>query len=132
MEDYRNQFIAIIAGYEREMDWFLSTNPGLPSRFPIHIRFPDYSARLLMDIAKKMALSRHYRLTTDTEIQLRQHVEHMLSKRVESFSNARWVRNTIEAAIRKQSVRLFDRQHLTREDMMLLLPQDFDLEVSRS
>ncbi|GJM69287.1 hypothetical protein HMSSN036_15030 [Paenibacillus macerans] len=39
MEDQKNQFILILAGYSDEMDFFLSTNPGLPSRFPIQMDF---------------------------------------------------------------------------------------------
>ncbi|GMA55537.1 hypothetical protein GCM10025858_00400 [Alicyclobacillus sacchari] len=39
MEDYKNQFITILAGYEREMKWFLSTNPDCRVGFPfIHFR----------------------------------------------------------------------------------------------
>ncbi|GMA48880.1 hypothetical protein GCM10025857_02370 [Alicyclobacillus contaminans] len=67
MEDFRNQFIAIIAGYEREMEWFLSTNPGLPSRFPIHVTFPDYSVAALLEIARRIAADRQYRLSPEAE-----------------------------------------------------------------
>jgi stage V sporulation protein K len=35
MEDYKQDFVLILAGYKREMEWFLHSNPGLYSRFPI-------------------------------------------------------------------------------------------------
>jgi len=51
MEDYKDQLILILAGYKKEMEWFLQSNPGLRSRFPIHINFPDYTINELYQIA---------------------------------------------------------------------------------
>ncbi|GLG00668.1 hypothetical protein Alches_07070 [Alicyclobacillus hesperidum subsp. aegles] len=126
MEDYKNQFITILAGYEREMKWFLSTNPGLPSRFPIHIHFPDYDANALLAIAKQALGKRQYRLTADAEARLHQHIREALSStRAEPFSNARWVRNLVEQAVRRQAVRLFAEKHPRRDDLMVLQAADF-------
>ncbi len=47
MEDNRDDLVLILAGYRDEMDYFLRTNPGLRSRFPIQIDFPDYSLKQL-------------------------------------------------------------------------------------
>ncbi|MCL6548865.1 MAG: AAA family ATPase [Alicyclobacillus sp.] len=133
MEDYRNQFIAIIAGYEREMEWFLATNPGLPSRFPIHLHFPDYDVPTLMEIARRMAQARQYRLSPDAELKL----ERMLRNELAGpgrfhFSNARWVRNAVERAIRVQAVRLFDAAEIGRVQAMTLTAQDFRWEGGES
>ncbi|WP_243834904.1 hypothetical protein [Alicyclobacillus sacchari] len=126
MEDYKNQFITILAGYEREMKWFLSTNPGLPSRFPIHIHFPDYGANDLLAIAKQTLSKRQYRLTADAEAKLHQQIRQALtSARSEPFSNARWVRNLVEQAVRRQAVRLFTEKHPRRDDLMALQAVDF-------
>ncbi|GLV12476.1 hypothetical protein Heshes_01600 [Alicyclobacillus hesperidum] len=126
MEDYKNQFITILAGYEREMKWFLSTNPGLPSRFPIHIHFPDYDSNALLAIAKQALGKRQYRLTADAEARLHQHIrEGLTSARAEPFSNARWVRNLVEQAVRRQAVRLFAEKHPRRDDLMVLQAVDF-------
>lgn len=54
MEDNRNKFILILAGYKHEMEYFLNTNPGLRSRFPIQIDFPDYTIDELLQIAEVM------------------------------------------------------------------------------
>ena len=51
MEDRQHEFILILAGYSREMEYFLSLNPGLLSRFPLVIDFPDYTTDQLMEIA---------------------------------------------------------------------------------
>ncbi|MFC7583144.1 AAA family ATPase [Nonomuraea antimicrobica] len=42
-EDDRDRLIIILAGYEQEMGTFLSSNPGLASRFATRVRFPGYS-----------------------------------------------------------------------------------------
>jgi len=131
MEDYRNQFIAIIAGYEAEMKWFLSTNPGLPSRFPIHLKFPDYDAQSLVEIARRTAVGRQYRLSHEAENKLRTELKKMLGPQsnIRNFSNARFVRNAIERAVRLHAVRLFDRGTLSREELMMLAAEDLQWEA---
>lgn len=130
MEDYRDQFIAIIAGYEQEMDWFLTTNPGLPSRFPIHLTFPDYGVVQLLDIARRMATARQYRLSADAEVRLKEQCQRILQGRLtfNHFSNARWIRNTMERAIRQQAVRLFDAVTPNRDQLMTIRASDLRWE----
>ncbi len=127
MEDYRDQLIVIIAGYEQEMDWFLATNPGLPSRFPIHLSFPDYDASALMAIARKMVSERQYRLSREAEHKLRAHLQEILQTHTRRghFSNARYVRNTLERSIRRQAMRLFEETRISREAAMTLEASDF-------
>ena len=76
MEDKQNDFVLILAGYSREMDHFLSLNPGLESRFPIIIEFPDYSVEQLMEIARRMVKNREYILSSDAERKLKEHLVH--------------------------------------------------------
>jgi stage V sporulation protein K len=60
MEDKQHEFILILAGYSREMDYFLTLNPGLHSRFPLVIDFPNYTIEQLMEIASRMLDEREY------------------------------------------------------------------------
>ncbi|MNZ84526.1 Stage V sporulation protein K [compost metagenome] len=109
MEDQKNQFILILAGYSDEMEFFLSTNPGLPSRFPIQMDFPDYTIDQLIQIAEGMVKERDYNMMPQAILKLKQH---LLREKCESehvFSNARYVRNIIERAIRHQAVRLLNQ-----------------------
>lgn len=128
MEDHRNRFIAVIAGYEREMEWFLRTNPGLPSRFPIHLTFPDYDVSQLVEIAKRMAWERQYRLSPEAELKLRRLAAEAKARAAwgEPFSNARWVRNLMERAMRRHAVRLFEAVTVSREQMMRLEAADLE------
>lgn len=43
MEDYRDEIMIIFAGYTKEMDQFLKTNPGLASRVPNRFLFEDFT-----------------------------------------------------------------------------------------
>ncbi len=127
MEDHKNEIILILAGYKREMENFLSTNPGLRSRFPIHLHFPDYSCDELMEIAHLMVRERQYRLSVGAAEYLRQYLQQQVEAGRPNFSNARLVRNLIERAIRRQALRLVDRRIYTRDDLIMLLREDFVL-----
>ena len=53
MEDKQHGFVLILAGYSREMNHFLSLNPGLQSRFPFIIEFADYSVNQLLEMERE-------------------------------------------------------------------------------
>lgn len=129
MEDHKDQLIAILAGYQREMEQFLASNPGLRSRFPIHIDFPDYSADELLQIAHLMLRQREYRLSAAARAKLSAMLKAEAGRYDPNFGNARLVRNIIERAIRRQAVRLVRKQRISREELMLI--EEVDLgEVS--
>jgi stage V sporulation protein K len=122
MEDHKNEFILILAGYTQEMEMFLQMNPGLRSRFPIHIEFPDYTIGELLSIAELMLSQRQYKLSGLA----REKLITMLEKNEENPGNARTVRNIIEKGIRKQAVRLVDKPKITREELMTIKPDDLE------
>lgn len=131
MEDYKNQFVLILAGYQEEMEFFLKTNPGLPSRFPIQIDFPDYTVEQLMQIAEMMAKERQYTLLPQSEMKLRQHLVQEKLRMEDGFSNARYVRNTIEKAMRYQAVRLLQAYNGAtppKNELMTIRPEDLKWE----
>ncbi|HWJ03152.1 MAG TPA: stage V sporulation protein K [Verrucomicrobiae bacterium] len=124
MEDNKENLILILAGYRDEMDWFLETNPGLRSRFPIHINFPDYNTEELLEIADCMLAHRQYRLTLDARLELKRVLTNQLINGHKHSGNARLVRNIIEKAIRRQAVRLFKKVEVSRDDLLTILPVD--------
>jgi len=124
MEDQKDNLILILAGYKQEMEWFLRCNPGLYSRFPIHISFPDYMVSELLKIGEQMLTKRQYRLSTEANLKLSGILEEQLRKGNQNEGNARLVRNLVERAIRKQAARLVKRSHLTRQELMALTPED--------
>ncbi|MGI6097456.1 MAG: AAA family ATPase [Dethiobacteria bacterium] len=124
MEDYRDQFILIFAGYRREMERFLLLNPGLDSRFPIKIDFPDYSIPDLLAIAELMVRQREYELTAGAKYYLEKYLKDKARQHYLHFSNARLVRNIIEKALRRQALRLMSVKEPCREELMRITKDD--------
>ncbi|WP_017753843.1 stage V sporulation protein K [Calidifontibacillus oryziterrae] len=125
MEDKGNDFILILAGYEKEMNHFLSINPGLRSRFPIVINFPDYTVSQLMEIANKMLLERQYVLAKEAEWKLRDHLQKIKYTRSGTvFSNGRYIRNVIEKSVRAQAMRLLLNDHFEKDELQTIQSED--------
>lgn len=129
MEDKQHEFVLILAGYSREMDYFLTLNPGLHSRFPLVIDFPDYNIDQLMEISDRMLKEREYTLSREAEKKLRDHliwVKSILNPT--SFSNGRYVRNVIEKSIRSQAMRILMQNHYDKHELMTLRSNDLVFE----
>ncbi|MFT4416926.1 stage V sporulation protein K [Fredinandcohnia humi] len=125
MEDKQHEFVLILAGYSKEMDHFLSLNPGLYSRFPLVVDFPDYTVDQLMEISEKMMAEREYIFSPEAERKLR---EHLLTVKMDSypgkFSNGRYVRNIIEKSIRTQAMRLLIDDTYNKHELQTIRTQD--------
>jgi SpoVK/Ycf46/Vps4 family AAA+-type ATPase len=106
-EDDRENLVIILAGYEEEMDTFLSSNPGLSSRFGTRVSFPGYAPPELLQIAEYHATLRGDRLGPDAAPTLWARFEEV-SRRgiVDELGNGRFVRSLIEAAARARDVRI--------------------------
>jgi stage V sporulation protein K len=131
MEDKQHDFILILAGYSDEMDHFLTLNPGLPSRLPVAIEFPDYSVDELMEIGNKMLQERQYTLSKGADRKIRTHLQYKKVNET-TFSNGRYVRNIIEKTIRTQAVRLLREGKRSKEDLVLLKECDLILDEKNS
>lgn len=124
MEDQRTNIIIILAGYSKPMEEFLQTNPGLKSRFPIIIKFPDYSTFELFRIAERMLQQREYQLSKGARRKMFRLIEELKSGNVENFGNARTIRNIIEKSIRRQAVRLVGKNNISRTELMEIIEED--------
>lgn len=123
MEDHKDNLIVILAGYKKEMQRFIEVNPGLRSRFPIYIDFPNYTTQELLSIADLMLKRRQYYLDTAGREELRLIIE-ARSRQHQHSGNARLVRNLVERAIRLQAVRLVEKKNFTREELMTITRKD--------
>jgi len=124
MEEHRGEMMLILAGYPAEMEWFLCQNPGLRSRFPIIISFPDYSPAELLAIGEGMWRQRQYELQEDARLFLKQWLAGGLGEMRPDDGNARAVRNLVERSLRCQAVRLVGRRNPTREELMQITRED--------
>ncbi len=125
MEDQRDSLVVILAGYPKPMEQFLETNPGLHSRFPVTINFPDYSDIELYKIALGMLEQREYTLTSQAQQELVRSIRRLRNGDPARFGNARAVRNLVEQLIRRQAVRLARQTRLTKGELTVITPADF-------
>ena len=124
MEDHREDLVVIVAGYTELMQEFVHSNPGLESRFNRFMHFPDYTEDELLGIFEMRCEKSGYSLDEAAREPLRL-ILRRESRDVESFGNARGVRNLFERAIAAQADRLSrEKGELTRESLMQLTEAD--------
>ena len=111
------------------MNLLLQANQGLAGRFPHHLRFDDYSADELMQIALQQLQSEQYLLTPEAELRLRQTLAEAVADKDASFSNARWLRQYITGGIiPAMADRLLnDNGQPSPEALQRVLPADVDV-----
>ncbi|MFI6386001.1 AAA family ATPase [Nonomuraea sp. NPDC050547] len=106
-EDDRDRIVIVLAGYQREMDAFLATNPGLASRFNQRVAFPSYSPGELSEIAALLADKAGDRFD---EAALRDLDEVFAwvcgEKLIDGLGNGRFARSLFERAALRRDVRL--------------------------
>ncbi|QDY80303.1 right-handed parallel beta-helix repeat-containing protein [Streptomyces qinzhouensis] len=122
MEDHREDVAVIAAGYSSEMDGFLSSNPGLASRFTRTIEFGNYSVDELVTITESMCRANRYELGPGTSGALAAHYEAM--ERGAAFGNGRAARRVFEEMVDRQAIRLSTMDEPAERDLTLLLPED--------
>ncbi|MGI6721842.1 MAG: AAA family ATPase [Anaerovoracaceae bacterium] len=106
MEDHRDDLIVIVAGYPDLMNEFLSSNPGLRSRFNKFIHFADYQPEELAAIFTSMCKNSGYAATDDCMAFVKKFFEKRYMERDKNFANGRDVRNFFELAMVNQANRL--------------------------
>ena len=132
MEDHREDFIVIVAGYTELMQRFISSNPGLESRFNRFMHFPDYTVEELVGIFDMRCGKSAYTLSEDARKILPKILEEK-NKDPKSFGNGRGVRNLFEHAISNQADRLSqDMENLTKEKLMQITSEDLMNAASES
>ncbi|MFG2599514.1 right-handed parallel beta-helix repeat-containing protein [Streptomyces sp. NPDC048462] len=122
MEDHRDEVAVIAAGYTGEMAAFLSSNPGLASRFTRTIEFANYEVGELVTITESLCAAHRYALDPRTLDTLASHYERM--PRDASFGNGRAARRVFEEMVDRQALRLSSMKNPAESDLTLLLPDD--------
>jgi SpoVK/Ycf46/Vps4 family AAA+-type ATPase len=119
LENYRDRLVVIFAGYTHEMRHFLATNPGIESRIPNIIEFPDYTGDEMLKIFLHFCLKNKpaYNCPPKVEQAVGDRLHLMYENRARNFGNGRDVRNLLEAMLRLQQVRLV-RDNLQGEAMI--------------
>ena len=118
MENHRNDLCVILAGYTDEMKTMLKGNPGMESRIPYTVEFPNYSREELFKIFFMMVKGSGFKYEKKLESAVRNFFKKIPDAVLSSkdFSNARFVRNLFERTWGKAACRC----SLSKEDIMLL------------
>ncbi|MBI2418904.1 MAG: AAA family ATPase [Ignavibacteriales bacterium] len=124
MEDFKGQFIVIVAGYTREMQAFMESNPGLTSRFTNVFNFEDYNPEQLVNIANVMASSSGYKFTPQGLQKLFVKFENLYNNRDHNFGNARTSRNVLMEIISNQEGRIASLLNYSDEELISLSEAD--------
>ena len=124
MEDDRDRFVVVLAGYPEPMKRMLQSNPGLSSRFQRTYVFEDYDARDLLRIFYSFCQKYHYQLPKPTRRKLLLGFRQMIENKDEHFGNGRLARNLFEQSIRHMSSRIVSEQRLTRDLLTTIEPDD--------
>jgi SpoVK/Ycf46/Vps4 family AAA+-type ATPase len=128
MEDHRDTFAVIVAGYGGEMTEFIESNPGLRSRFKTYIDFPDYSADELTEIFGRMAHDVGIALDEGARQKAAGVFQAATGRR--DFGNARFARSLFEQAYARMATRAATDGVVTVDELTAVLGEDIEDDVS--
>lgn len=123
MENHRDDMLVIMAGYTDDMETLMKANPGLRSRMPHLIHFPNYSREQLADIFMLM-IRKGFKATDELETEAGKYFSELSDEYLGSkeFANARFVRNLYERTWSKAALRVSMEGNsqitLTKEDFI--------------
>lgn len=125
MENNRDRIAIIVAGYENEMEYFLSANPGVKSRFTSYLNFKNYTADELLEIFIIYANDSDYKIDDMMKSSLLSlFTEQLNNTSTESFGNARYARNIFETAVKNHSLRVCESDN--DDDLVMLSCEDLN------
>jgi hypothetical protein len=122
VEDRRDRVVVILAGYPEEMAELVDANPGMKSRFPKTIDFPDYDDEELLSIVESLGRKGRYELDEGGRGAVRRWLA--TQPRERGFGNGRLARNLFEAAVANQATRLVAVESPTDEQLTTLTAED--------
>ena len=124
MEDQRSDLVVVFAGYSEPMGRFLHANPGLRSRVPNLIHFPDYETDELVAVFMLLAERAGLEVTQVAKDGVAEIARDLTASAPPGFGNAREMRNVLEASIQRQAFRLSRMKTIDRDSLTVLHAED--------
>ena len=114
MENHRDRLAVVVAGYSKEMEGFILSNPGLQSRFPTFIDFKNFSASELVEIFKSEAAA-SFGIGVNDEVAEALHNWFAEDPKENEKGNGRLARNLVNEMVGKMAARLAQNGYFTEE-----------------
>ena len=129
MSNGKGDLAVIVAGYPKEMQHFLDSNPGLKSRFKLYFEFSDYLPQELSQIADYACEEKEVKLTPAARVKVDEMIVKAYRNRDRTFGNARFVFDLIESAKVNLGLRVMSLEapkNLSTEILGLIELEDVD------
>ena len=124
LEDYRDDLVVIVAGYDDLMKKFFESNPGLKSRFNYFVEFEDYTVNQMFEIFLSYCKKEDYILQDSATEKLKKYLEKQSGISENKNANGRFVRNVFDKIIMNQAKRLSNLSLATKENYVTILEED--------
>lgn len=136
MSDGDGDLVVIAAGYPKEMEYFINSNPGLKSRFKLFFNFPDYLPQDLSEIALLAMENKEISLVPEAKRKIDEIIVKAFRDRDKTFGNARYVYDLIEKAKINMALRIMDMDNideLDEETLKTVVLEDIEkIDIAKS
>ncbi len=106
MSNGKGDMAVIVAGYPKEMEYFMTSNPGLKSRFKLYFTFSDYLPNELSAIAAFACQKKKVTFQQLAKSRLDEIIIEAYRNRDRAFGNARFVYDLVDQAKIKLGLRI--------------------------
>ena len=134
MEDDRDKFVVIAAGYRTEMENLFRINPGFRSRFNYFLNIEDYTPEELFEIMQVFAKGKKYIFDPAAEQLTRKMITELYNSRDKDFANGRTMRSLFDQICKKQAQRLQsgDMSQMSNDELMTIIESDIPYEAPKT
>ena len=129
MEDNRDKFVVIMAGYTKEMKDLLNLNPGLESRVKFNVEFKDYTKEELIQIFLMLCLKEEYNISKKAYKKLNELFDYILRNKDKNFGNGRLVRKLFEEVKMNQANRVIEQDIEDKKEILRIKEEDIKIII---
>ncbi len=134
MEDDRDKFVVIAAGYRTEMENLFRINPGFRSRFNYFLNIEDYTPDELFQIMLVFAKGKKYIFSPEAEALTKKMITELYKSRDKDFANGRTMRSLFDQMCKKQAQRLQagNMASMSNDELMTIVEADVPYEAPKA